>query len=389
MASHVRWGRWIRIAAIAILAPVVCLIAIVRIQQYILRWRAERLLADIRQIQMGKSTWADAQRLMYRWGKWGMWEGECSSKKCDYQIAMEDFCHAFPIHIFPQAEIREEARPYCAALYRPYYLLGGRFASIVARVGVKNGIIWTKSYSAAIDTFTRSPDSKESISYVLIGDAIGMTSFRFDYRPRLFKHPEYFVGRPSGCESRDDLYAHFSPFADPAIVDQLLDFNLACLTQLLACKYASELMPSVWRLYNQPDSNERQIKEEQPLEIAARDNYFVAIAEVTAVRSSQELYGKQKWIRFRILESLKNVVPVDSAIYDWKPVGEYEFINWGNRKLAELKKGDRILVFFAAHTDRPEPPNPQTELDDLSIYSQCNLEAVKRGIARDALANVP
>jgi len=56
MASHIRWGRWIRIAAIAILAPIICLIAVVRIQQYVLRWRAERLLADIRQIQMGKKA---------------------------------------------------------------------------------------------------------------------------------------------------------------------------------------------------------------------------------------------------------------------------------------------------------------------------------------------
>jgi hypothetical protein len=95
MATHARWGRWIRIACIAIIAPIDCLIAVVRIQQYVLRWRAERLLADIREIQMGKSTWADAQRLMHRWGKWGWYEGSCDAKSCDYVIAIRDASHAY------------------------------------------------------------------------------------------------------------------------------------------------------------------------------------------------------------------------------------------------------------------------------------------------------
>ena len=66
MATHARLGRLIRLAAIAIAAIVLCAAAYVQIQQHLLRWRAERLLNDIREIQMGKSTWVDAQRMMHR-----------------------------------------------------------------------------------------------------------------------------------------------------------------------------------------------------------------------------------------------------------------------------------------------------------------------------------
>jgi hypothetical protein len=43
----------------------------VQIQQRMLRWRAERLLAEIHQTRLYQSTWADAQQLMHRWGAWG------------------------------------------------------------------------------------------------------------------------------------------------------------------------------------------------------------------------------------------------------------------------------------------------------------------------------
>jgi hypothetical protein len=68
MASRKRWIHALRVTALGTLALIAGLAVIVQAQQRLLRWRAERLLADIREIQMGKSTWVDAQRLMYEWG---------------------------------------------------------------------------------------------------------------------------------------------------------------------------------------------------------------------------------------------------------------------------------------------------------------------------------
>lgn len=128
MASYVRWGRFFRIAGIAILAPIVCLAAVVPIQQRILRRRAERLLADIREIQMGKSTWTDAQRLMNRWGRWGKWEGPCDARSCDYQIVLQDASHTYPTYFLTAKglEIRTERHEYHLWQRRLYSLLGGR-----------------------------------------------------------------------------------------------------------------------------------------------------------------------------------------------------------------------------------------------------------------------
>jgi hypothetical protein len=56
----------LRAAALAALAVVLLTFAVVQFQQRLLRWRAERLMADMHQIRLYQSTRADAQRLMRR-----------------------------------------------------------------------------------------------------------------------------------------------------------------------------------------------------------------------------------------------------------------------------------------------------------------------------------
>jgi hypothetical protein len=66
--------RVLRFAGLAALAIVLLIFVAVQFQQRLLRWRAERLMADMHQIRLYQSTWGDAQRLMHRWGAWGHYE---------------------------------------------------------------------------------------------------------------------------------------------------------------------------------------------------------------------------------------------------------------------------------------------------------------------------
>jgi hypothetical protein len=80
----------LRVTSVVVLALVAGLAIFVQIQQHILRWRAERLLADMRELQSHKSTWADAQKIMTRWGAWGSYEGSCTGKHCEYRVVIVD-----------------------------------------------------------------------------------------------------------------------------------------------------------------------------------------------------------------------------------------------------------------------------------------------------------
>ncbi|MFY9854499.1 MAG: hypothetical protein WAK26_11550, partial [Terracidiphilus sp.] len=82
--------RILRVAGLAALAVVLLTFAAVQFQQRLLRWRAERLMADMHQIRLYQSTWADAQKLMYKWGAWGHYDGSCTATECRYEIDLED-----------------------------------------------------------------------------------------------------------------------------------------------------------------------------------------------------------------------------------------------------------------------------------------------------------
>jgi hypothetical protein len=388
MTFRLRWGRILRVAGVALLALVAGLAAYVQIQQRILRWRAERLLADIREIQMGKGTWADAQRLMTRWGAWGAYEGSCTAKRCDYQIVMEDAFRAMPIYFMPDGEMRKEARICCQWLYRPYYLLGGRFAMVGARIEVKDEIIWTKSFFVDIVTSSHILFRNED-DYALLGSARGLTNHRHS---DLGSRREYVVWRPAGCEGCESINVEYSPLADPGIVNSLLDFHLGCLTSWRVCREPSELMPTAWLVYNHrgetDSSGKREPTDEEEIEGAGRDSEYAAIAEITGTQVTTEDGKRLKWATIRLIQSLKNGVPAGLEVRRWQPLGLTEE-SAQDGDVRGLKKGDRLIALFDVQPDRPDPDYVQNGLYRLVPYTDRNLAAVKRGIARDKLADVP
>ncbi len=69
----------------------IILFGTLRIQHWVLRHRAERLLADIQQVELRKTSFEDAQKLFDRWSKWGQYKGECMRQRCLFSIVFTDF----------------------------------------------------------------------------------------------------------------------------------------------------------------------------------------------------------------------------------------------------------------------------------------------------------
>ena len=110
MSTRRLWVRAVHVGVAAAVFLVLGVAVSVNLQQCVLRWRAGQLLAEIRAIQMGHSTWGDAQRLMHRWGAWGRWEGSCTSQSCDYQIVLQDISHAFPAYFLTKGGLEERTQ---------------------------------------------------------------------------------------------------------------------------------------------------------------------------------------------------------------------------------------------------------------------------------------
>jgi membrane protein YdbS with pleckstrin-like domain len=66
MSFKKRAARCVLWAGGVVLVLVLPAFAVVQIQQRMVRWRAHRLSAEMHQIRLSQSTWADAQRVMRR-----------------------------------------------------------------------------------------------------------------------------------------------------------------------------------------------------------------------------------------------------------------------------------------------------------------------------------
>ena len=87
---HPRLRRVVR-ASLYLLATLTLLYAsLIAGPMWLTRIRIAHLLADFQSIHPTQSTWADAQHLMTRWGKWGHYDGSCTAQSCDYVIIVND-----------------------------------------------------------------------------------------------------------------------------------------------------------------------------------------------------------------------------------------------------------------------------------------------------------
>jgi hypothetical protein len=376
MPLNQRWRKVLRIIAIATGIFVFAAFTFLQIQQHILRWRAEQLLSDIRELQLGKSTWADAQKIMTRWGAWGHYDGSCTQERCSYKIALNGFDCETCTYRFLEIVTA----------------LATRDASINADIEVINGAIWGKDFALRVLVF-------ENVFHLfdIEGGYILTASARTVWRTADFNryysmdHPDYVVHHPGGCEGCVSVYSRFTPFVAPDQARDLMDFNLACLTRLLQCKGRSDIMPRVGR---QVKSEEQQLEvlratnpgytyQNPSPELLGRDRANIVIAEVISTRAEQDPIGPTPLTSFRLDQRLKR------AIF-WEPLHLEEA--YAKRKLtsggkdnegAVILPGRKVILAF----DTPYRISRQHPMDlgdyEVLPLTEENLAAICKGIALD------
>lgn len=201
----------------------------IRLDQYVLRWRAERLQADIKSLELRKSTYADARRLEDRWFD-NAREKVCRPSWCDLGIALNN-TSAQHLQFFLNHP----------AIVVVYHALGGRVAGASAFLEVRDNVVWGKGIGVGIETLeTRSDGSP--VEYDLEG-SVGTESHRW-IRAR---HPEYEIGGPNACTNCVAGWVKFSPFVDSRDVSRLTDLNFACFTRWPQCTKQENILPTAWK----------------------------------------------------------------------------------------------------------------------------------------------
>ena len=193
-----RYALW---GVLALLLALGLVAVAIQAQQRLLRHRAERLLADVRALNLRQSDWSAAQELMRRWGSWGHYEGACNEQHCLYQVALFDFelNHA---HLF-------ENHPWVG---KTYQALGGRLAVVKAGWDVEESRIWGKGFTLLIEVLPRKAKTRKEhdlhydLGYWLMASAKSVSHFDTDRAPLLWPHSNYLIGTPSACTNCEYVY---------------------------------------------------------------------------------------------------------------------------------------------------------------------------------------
>jgi hypothetical protein len=277
--------RWTRTFAVAF-----CLLGLVWLvmeaRQWLFRARAEALLADIKSLELDRSSWSDAQKLMARWGRWGGWYGSCNSDGCSYYVEIYHLPLVYP-------EFGFEEGPHIGV--RILELVGLRSAAVSARFRVVHGVVVNKGfgYSVALPVSRWITPGGD----FWLKDRIGSTYWptldvAFRESAKLGESIPYAIAihpNRSLVHRRTILEVHFTPEEAPEERAALTDMRFDCISRWIACSNREELLPAAAAV---EDADSRQGKSAAAhaicpaIQFRAREEQDVLIAKIVSDQSA-------------------------------------------------------------------------------------------------------
>ncbi len=226
-------------AGIAVLA--------VQVQQRVYRHQVDRLIADLNTLELHKSTWADAERLMHSWGRWGHYDGTCTAVSCRYDIWLEDASFHWPN---PHWEWAEWVFYHAFPIYES---LGGQSSRVEAFFLVEDGFVVRNGLHAALDV---PPERKsgEAHGYELLVEAVSLPRLARLGEPGGFEtNPYYNAVRPGGCMICRQATLAYSDHAPAGEVRRATAIDTSCLVGRSHCRTVEDLLPATepFHLYDE------------------------------------------------------------------------------------------------------------------------------------------
>ena len=202
---------------------------------WLLRWRGEKLLTDVRLLQVDRSGWQDAQGLMAKWGHWGASSASCTAEACTYRIDL--------IQALPESMVGSPGNSAKNWLPKMVGHLGLRSAAARAGFTVEHGAVTTKWFGEQVTLPVQEWD--RSANYVPYISASSAEDAKYQEH-----FPEW---HPLHSDRRVQPYPNgmsviFSPQEEASERALLMDFRFSCITRLRPCRDAGEFLPEGERM---------------------------------------------------------------------------------------------------------------------------------------------
>lgn len=373
-----------------------------QIEQRLFRRRAELLLFQVQSLELRKTPSKDAEVQLQRWGPNREFGSPCDVHKCSLQITLNEFVLGYVSqrNLFIKLDdyfrwrlkLSYSQGPFERmenSLLQAYVHLGGHPARVVANIGMRDGVVWSKAFHVWVETYGHpiywSGDWR--FEFTLIAAAYSVSRFDRHFGglidPQLMLHPYYSIGRPSGCTICVMGWTMFTSYAAPADVRRLMQLDLSCLTRWGHCLTQSDIMPVAWAQYlaERPlvdGSSGEPACSPAFLEILGRDSANIAEVEILKYEDKVDSQGYHSGVaRARLLKRLKGVA-------DWN-VGEIREmpVRGGNgREKLALPIGAQI-VLFRRRGPSSEEWTASWSACPVALVNEPNLSLIRQGIDQD------
>jgi hypothetical protein len=388
--------------SLSLLALIVLALFASKIEQYLFRRRAELLLSQLQSFELSKTPWQSAQGQLKRWGAYLEPGKPCDESECSLQITLNEFVAGYitPRNVFVKLDdyfrwrlkLSYNEGPFERIelyLLQAYVRLGGHPARILATIGMRNGVVWSKRFDVWIDTYGHPVDWSGTFrtEYTLFASASSVSRLGSQFGglvdPQLMIHPDYTIGRPGGCTVCVAGWTKFTPYAAQADVHRLMQFDLSCLTRWSNCVTQSDIMPIPWAQY----LTERSLLESQGEklhcpqfipEVLGRDSANIAVVKLLDYRAASDSQGYHTGVvSARLVKRLKGVA-------DWR-VGEVRkqsIVGGTSREILKLPPGSDLVLFRG----RGFPSDPWTvsvSTCPITWANESNLNLIQQGIDED------
>lgn len=339
----------------------------IRVDQYLLRREAERLLADLKSLEMRKSTYHDARQVIDRWKDHIRAEGPCLPSRCDVEIGIPDFLGR-----------HQEFFTHHRNLLDGWRLLGGRPSQIDGYIRVRKDLVLGKGIRAIILVYSAGGDL--NLAGRMGSGPPGVISYL---------HPEYDVGigRHTTGAFTAGAYADFTPYADPADVNRLMDIDFSCLTRLYSCQTGADIAPAAWHeATNEQKSSAGKFIghtcSPDVIRVLTRESRRAVVGEVSRISLYGGLYDAPNSASHdpSAFAQVKILFKDDLKQPDLRSLSAIQNYTFNEPLPAKEKAGDRFILFFR-YENKLYSDNYRS--CDLLPATKQNVEAVKRWAAED------
>jgi len=210
------------------------------VSQWLLRYRAEKLLVDIRSLEINRSKSEEAQALLTKWREWGEVESVCNAGTCHSYVFIRSG--------FPEMLRGGPEEGPANLIPRIFDQIGLRTVGARAGFTLENGVVTSKGFVEMValpvhDWFLRGNAYVPELA-ISVDEASAFSDYDLHFVAP--SHPfrmAHFMKGPYG------VIIKFKPEEQISEQTAMMDFHFSCMTQFFPCHKESDILPASAKLF--------------------------------------------------------------------------------------------------------------------------------------------